>query len=191
MVIFFKNPPVPERALWIAWSKRLESYVKLMSKNFISGYLGLFKVHRIEFYWTIHNHGDPVHLQSTWVQPYSIWTGFDWIRQKRQGLMWAAVVGSVQGTCINCSWLVFFYFLELYWRKNCKAPQTSLVDHPSGYQFKLESYCVILFWKIMIKFLELNCFVKHYSFVFYINLSVQKVPYCQFLLAMCIQICSA
>ncbi len=32
---FFKNPPV-ER-LWTAWSKRLESFVRLMSKNSLSG----------------------------------------------------------------------------------------------------------------------------------------------------------
>ncbi len=33
-MVFLKNPPV--KRLWIAWSKGLESFVKLMSKNCIS-----------------------------------------------------------------------------------------------------------------------------------------------------------
>jgi hypothetical protein len=33
-LVFFENPPV--KRLWIAWSKSLESFVKLMSKNSIS-----------------------------------------------------------------------------------------------------------------------------------------------------------
>ncbi len=36
-MVFFKKPPVPK--LWIAWSKRLKSFVKLMSQNSISDFV--------------------------------------------------------------------------------------------------------------------------------------------------------
>jgi hypothetical protein len=44
-MVFFKNPPVLK--LWIAWSKRLKSFVKFMSKNsnsdFVTGFVQNYK----------------------------------------------------------------------------------------------------------------------------------------------------